>query len=291
VRRAFLCGRDAYSGRDYEHRRAWIRERLRELAGLFAVEVEAYAVMSNHVHVVVRTSPGRARAWGDAEVALRWLALFSGIRGGSGGRPGEAEVAAFCRDRPKLETCRRRLADLSWFMRCLNEPIARRANREDECTGRFWEGRFKCQRLDDEGAALACMVYVDLNPVRAGMAGTPESSDFTSAQDRCVAYRARLRLRRALPDLTPQQAALVKRSEADATRDVWLAPIGTRDGDGDDRGGASETSGATLRPPVHTGAKDQAPSLLAHLREEDYLELLDWTGREIRAEKRGHISP
>jgi hypothetical protein len=213
------------------------------------------------------------------------------MRGGSGGRPGEAEVAAFCRDRPKLETCRRRLADLSWFMRCLNEPIARRANREDECTGRFWEGRFKCQRLDDEGAALACMVYVDLNPVRAGMAGTPESSDFTSAQDRCVAYRARLRLRRALPDLTPQQAALVKRSEADATRDVWLAPIGTRDGDGDDRGGASETSGATLRPPVHTGAKDQAPSLLAHLREEDYLELLDWTGREIRAEKRGHISP
>ncbi len=68
-------------------------------------------------------------------------------------------------------------------MRCSSEVIARMANAE-ECTGRFWEGRFKATVLSDESAIAACMVSVDLNPVRAGLAATPEQSDFTSAQER-----------------------------------------------------------------------------------------------------------
>ena len=227
VRRAFLCGRDSYSGRDYEHRRTWIRNRLRELAGLFAVEVHSYAVMSNHLHVVIRNRPDHAGKWDDEEAARRWLCLFPGPTGRVGRAPEESAIKSLCQDPGGLAVRRARLADPSWFMRCLKEPIARRANREDECTGRFWEGRFKCEKLDDAGAALACMAYVDLNPVRAGIASTLEESEFTSVQERITAFRARRQLQHAPPNPTPPQARLIAQATEDSKRDQWLAPIGS----------------------------------------------------------------
>jgi REP element-mobilizing transposase RayT len=183
VRRAWLCGEDPVSGKNFDHRRAWIEARLLDLAESFAVSLYAWAVMSNHTHVVLRVDPRLPESWSDEEVARRWARLSRTMD-----PAGEIETerrASRLRTQPeRLVELRRRLGSLSWFMRFLNEAIARRANAEDECTGRFWEGRYKCQALLDEAAVLACMAYVDLNPIRAGVARDLEDSDFTSIQRR-----------------------------------------------------------------------------------------------------------
>jgi REP element-mobilizing transposase RayT len=191
VRQAWLCGHDRATGRDYEHRRDWIEQRLITLTGIFAVELYAWAVMSNHSHLVLRVDPRRPAQWSDEEVAERWACLTLGLHARS---PEQSRtrmrIRALLSDPERLQAIRARLGSLSWFMRYLNESIARMANAEDECTGRFWEGRFKCQALLDEDAVLACMTYVDLNPIRAGMCERLEDSDFTSIQRRLGALEA-----------------------------------------------------------------------------------------------------
>jgi REP element-mobilizing transposase RayT len=184
VRRARLCGDDPLTGRSFDHRRGWMLERLRLLTEVFAIDLCAYALMSNHYHLVVRIAAARAAAWSDAEVIARWTRLFSGPPVVRNGKPGALSPAEEMLVAELAGTWRARLCSLSWFMRELNKPIADRANREDECTGHFWEGRFKCQALLDPGALLTAMVYVDLNPVRAGVAESLETSDFTSIQAR-----------------------------------------------------------------------------------------------------------
>lgn len=133
--------------------------------------------MSNHLHVVVQVLPDTAAQWADQEVAQRWIRLFPNADQDNGLR-----AQALTGNPERLAVLRSRLSDLSWFMRCLSEPIARRANAEDHCKGRFWEGRFKCQALLDEAAVLAAMTYVDLNPVRAALCETIEDSAHTSAR-------------------------------------------------------------------------------------------------------------
>ena len=77
VRRAFLCGWDGYTGQSYEHRKEWVESRLKDLAEGFGIDVCAYAVMSNHLHVVLRTRPDLVAGWSDEEVVRRWLADIS----------------------------------------------------------------------------------------------------------------------------------------------------------------------------------------------------------------------
>ena len=186
VRQAHLCGLDTATGRDYNHRKAWVRERLILLAELFAVDVVGYAAMSNHLHTVLRTDPARAAAWTDEEVARRWRTLCPTKRMRQAGEqaPATEDIAATVQSPERIAELRRRLGSLSWFMRSLNEFIARRANKEDDCKGRFWEGRYKCRALVDEAAVLTALAYVDLNPVRAGLAATPEESIYTSVWER-----------------------------------------------------------------------------------------------------------
>ena len=182
VRRAFLCGEDIVTGRSFEHRRQWLEEHIIELANIFAVAVHAYAVMSNHFHLVLETDPAAPWQWSDEEVATRWLSLSA--KADDKDIPLDTRIAALAAQTERLTVLRQRLGSLSWYMRCLKEPIARKANREDECSGRFWEGRFRTQALLDDPAVIASMVYVDLNPIRAGTADTPERSLHTSIRER-----------------------------------------------------------------------------------------------------------
>lgn len=193
VRRAWLWGYDAYAGKDYSHRKVWVLYRLRQLANIFSIELCAYAVMSNHYHLVLRVDRQRMTRWSPAEVVARWSQLFGIpplIQRWQDGRASasERELAE-----QLIERWRQRLIDISWYMRCLNEYLARRANAEDGCTGRFWEGRFKSQALLDEAGLLTAMAYVDLNPVRAGIAATPEESEFTSIHARLEQFRLHTR--------------------------------------------------------------------------------------------------
>ena len=183
VRRAWLCGEDPVSGKNFDHRRVWIEARLLDLADSFAVSLYAWAVMSNHTHVVLRMDPRLPDSWSDEDVARRWARLSRTMEPLDESET-ERRAGLLLTQPDRLAELRRRLGSLSWFMRFLNEAVARRANAEDECTGRFWEGRYKCQALLDEAAVLACMAYVDLNPIRAGVAQELEDSDFTSIQRR-----------------------------------------------------------------------------------------------------------
>ncbi|HEB78645.1 MAG TPA: transposase [Methylothermaceae bacterium] len=269
VRRAFLCGEDAVTGKSFEHRRGWIAERIKQLAGVFAIDVAAYAVMSNHYHVVVRIDRERALGWSVEEVLRRWTALFSGpllvqkYLSGARGEMGEAEIAQV---EELAEIYRQRLYDLSWFMRTLNEYIARKANAEDGVKGRFWEGRFKSQALLDEPALLAAMAYVDLNPLRAGMAETPEASDYTSIQERI--------------------GSIPKGAETDEGSTPPAADPAPQTDDSplpEDR--VQALPQALLLPFDATGRTPWA----IPFDFQDYLELVDWTGRAIRDDKRGAI--
>ncbi len=186
VRRAFLCGADPLTGCNYEHRRGWIRQRLEFLAGSFGLDVMAFAILSNHIHLVLRNRPDIVACWSDLEVARRWYRLcpFRKQEDGSPEEPNQYELAMLTNDPDRMAELRRRLSHPSWLMKMLCENIARRSNREDECTGRFFEGRYKMTRLLDDGAVLACMAYVDLNPIRAGLTDTLDGYLHVSIHDR-----------------------------------------------------------------------------------------------------------
>jgi hypothetical protein len=273
--------------------------------------------MSNHLHVVLRVRPDLVQAWTDLEVALRWRQLYP-PRDEATGRPTEPQehdLNMITSDPARVAELRGRLASLSWFMRCLNEPIARAANREDRCCGRFWEGRFKSQALLDEAAILACSIYVDLNPIRAGAADTPEESEFTSAFDRIRSLQAAApsdatRTGTSHRDEPVQHESLDGISPLEQVRsDAWLCELTLQEraSDGPDAAPAPDkvSSPAVLShdTKAETGSRRSRPKRAARASDqgylpidlEKYLSLLDWTARGLRAGKRGtipgHLSP
>ncbi|MGH8108952.1 MAG: transposase [Arenimonas sp.] len=234
VRRAFLCGFDHYTQQSFEHRRLWVEDRLHVVAECFSVAIHAYAVMSNHLHVVLQLDPSTALSWSDEDVAARWVRLFPPRENSDEAR--SLKVRAMTSNPDRMAVIRHRLGNLSWLMKCLAEPIARKANNEDSCKGRFWEGRFKSQVLCDDKALLAAMAYVDLNPIRAGMTKRLDHSRHTSVYQRLKALKQQ-------PD----------------SLQARLKPV--------------------------------AGTLIAFLpiRLDDYIELVQWTGKQVRTDKRGAI--
>jgi REP element-mobilizing transposase RayT len=270
VRRGFLCGKDVVTGNDYEHRREWIRKRFEFLAASMGIEVLGYAILSNHFHVVLRNRPDIVAGWSDDEVAARWWQLCPARRNKdkSPAKPTQLELDAITGDKEKLAEYRKRLSSVSWFMRFVTEYVARRANHDDEVTGRFWEGRFKCQPLLDDAAILACMQYVDLNPIRAGIAKSIESSHFTSGQDR-------------LTDLKEATRQTTTKASDDACehgkKAGWLQPV------------ALEPKRKVVRQKKCKRRCSNKGFLSLTVAE--YLQLLDWTGRQLRRDgKLGRVS-
>ena len=256
VRRAFLCGYDPYSGKSYEHRRQWVEDRIHLLASVFAIDVCAYAVMNNHLHVVLHINADEAKTLTTRQVCDRWHQLYKGTvlthRYMMGDTLSKAELEAVSL---KCEEWRSKLYSISWFMRALNEPIARQANSEDGCTGKFFEGRFTSQALLDEKALAACMAYVDLNPIRASMATTPESSEHTSVKLRIEA-------------VVGKQEQRQDQHRKEPTRE--------------------SNQPNTLYPFAGNPCQEMPNGLPFKLS--DYLELVEWSGRVIRDDKRGAIS-
>ena len=172
-------------------------------------------------------------------------------------------------------------------MRFLSERIAKEANKQDECSGRFWEGRFKAQVLLDDAAILACMQYVELNPIRAGIAKTPEGSDFTSAQDRLRDLKtaaaeysvASLQCSgKAVPNTDLEEVPVSERRQFDAAVEHganagWLSPV------------PLEPKRQAVRAKKTERRASNKGVLPLGLGE--YMDLLDWTARQVRTDKRG----
>jgi hypothetical protein len=116
-----------------------VEKRLLFLAGLFAIDICSYAVMSNHVHVVVHVDKDEALSWDVDKVLRRYHKLHNGTlltqKYVRGDELSPSESFSF---NETVEEYWLRLYDISWLMRDLNEYIAREENKEDACTGRFY---------------------------------------------------------------------------------------------------------------------------------------------------------
>ncbi len=271
VRRAFLCGEDMHSGTNYDHRKQWLVSRLKFLSYIYAIDICAYAVMSNHYHVVLHVDQARAQNWTQEEVVERWLQLYQGnllihrwVKNKDALTNAELKVIDEI-----IEGWRERLCCISWFMRGINETIARMANEEEKTKGRFWEGRFRSQALLDEAALLTCMTYVDLNPVRASMTDDLIDSDFTSIQHRLFEFAKhkcnKSNAEMQVIDRVHNQEKLKSELELDELPEAPLMPFD----------GSSHTD-------IH---------IALPFSQEDYFDLVDQTGRMIREDKRGAIDP
>jgi REP element-mobilizing transposase RayT len=292
VRRCFLLGDDPLTGKNFDHRKEWMEAELERLAANFGIDLIGYAIMSNHFHLILRSRPDVVETWDDTEVAERWLRLCSRRRSSqrTGADATRRELNEILSAPEKLIQIRSRLSDISWWMRLLSQKIGRRANQEDHEVGKFWQARYRAVRLLDETAVLACAAYVDLNPIRASIATTIETSDFTSGQQRALAIRAAHTATNQRSDGQPTTAipSTTRRVPTPAEhteKQRWprrLKPIA----------GAIcpvnlQGVGSGIGPCAHAEGRRASDKGFLPLTAAMYLELLDWTARQLHSDKPG----
>ena len=258
VRRAYLCGEDEVSGKNFEHRRQWIEDRIKFLASVFAIDICAFAIMQNHYHIVLKVQTHQTKEWTELEVIERWRSLYNADSVLVDLYLNDEAIGAQISEAKKIISgWRTNLSSISWFMKNTNQYIACMANKEDGSTGHFWQSRFKSQALLDEAALLSCMAYVDLNPIRAGIATNLDDSDFTSIQERV-------------------------KTLADAQEQLRLSKGKGR--------GKGKIHPLPYQPEALLDFGSQPDKDAIHFTLSDYLELVDWTGRRIRDDKKGFIN-
>jgi hypothetical protein len=255
VRQAHLCSDQ------HGERKDWLERRLERLTTTFAISVAGYAILDSHLHVLLRIDTDVADGWSNEEVAIRWAQIYPPRNACRRPIPiSEEWLQDRCRDEHWIETRRARLKNLSWFMKCLKEDLARRANRQDGCSGAFFEGRFKSIPVEDEESLLAVCTYVDLNPFAAGVASLPELGPYTSLRNRLEAAESVV----AIPDMATDdrrgKSARRKVHQLELTR--WLCPL-------------------DLQPLSESPREGMLPGLsLAQ-----YLQVVDFTARRFREGK------
>lgn len=276
VRRCWLFGEDPLTGINYDHRKHWIEERLRHFAAHFGIDLLSFAILSNHYHLMLRSRPDVVATWDDTEVARRWMMICPNRKqkDGTACEPNKKELDAIRNCEQTLAEIRLRLSDISWWMRLLDQRIARRCNDEDDAKGRFFEDRFKAIPLIDEQAITACAVYIDLNLIRACIAETIELSDHTSGQLRAQALQDKSRESASEGSKTPNHRHAAGQTWSADAVDAFLSPVAL----GSDGPGAKAS---------RTGKRCSDKGFL-QMSEQAYLELLDWTARQTAAGKRGH---
>ena len=281
VRRAFLTGVDRRTGKDFSYRLEWFDIRMQQLAAVFMIEIVAYAFLDNHFHSMLRNRPDLAKKLSDREVARRSLMISPNWMPDEAqlAEPDEEAIQAAMQDKERIRKWRERLGSLSWFMKCLKEPIARRANLEDEVTGCFWESRFRSTRLLDAMAALACSMYVDLNEVRAEKSDSPDTSQNSSIGQRIAAWvDARKQKYQAFDKLAWETSVSDPREPAPA----WVSPVNVASDNGTVSGTMTEES-----PKPH--GKRASDSGFLPMTIEQYMLLVDWAGRCEQEGKREAI--
>jgi REP element-mobilizing transposase RayT len=267
VRQQYFLDDNRYVKGRFKQRRVAIFQRLVHLASAFAIDVLRVSFMSNHIHLNLRNRPDIVSTWSDQEVVRRWLKICPGYCQAHVDfheylptPPTEEDIARELKNKKRVKELRRRLSDISTFMWSFNNYSSKLFNMMDGVRGCFWESRYKVQALLDNEALLICGLYVDLNPIRAGVANTPEESKFTSAYWQIETLKFLAKFPNADPAKRP---------------DAFLAPV-------------QITCDEACKTNSSTGCRASDMGFL-EMSSAEYLILLDLMGRIVREDKVGSI--